>query len=292
MAAMIACIAGEEITRQWSDGQLAGEELGRRETPFGLSGPIYHVTNHERPFYALARYGSGLAKPAPHRINNRANIYALKDLGAAGVLAWGPGGAITHDLAVGNLVMLSDLIDQTFLRNQTFFADCALGYLRQFPVFCPALSRVAAEAAGRVNLAHHTAGTAAVREGPRLETPAEIRTLAAVGAALVTHLFVPEVFLARELQMCYAAACYVVNYAETGSRHRPFAAGGLFGGLVTATDAERVTATVRRMGELVSAVAAAAEAGDLSCDCAATMARNVEVYGLSDDWRTWLDAAP
>ncbi|MFW6133038.1 MAG: MTAP family purine nucleoside phosphorylase [Planctomycetota bacterium] len=292
MDATIACIAGGEITRQWKDGKLSGEALGARETPFGPSGPVYRVTNCDRPFHALARYGDGLGKTAPFRINTRANIYALKDLGAAGVVAWGAGGAITHDIAVGDLVVLSDLIDQTFLRRQTFFEDSPLGYLRQFPVFCPALARATAEVAHALELSHHNTGTAAVREGPRLETPAEIRTLAAVGAELVTHLFVPEVFLARELQLCYAAACYVVNYAETGSRHRPFAAGGLFGGLMNASDVERVGATVGRMGEVVAAVAAAAEADELSCDCSAMMARNVEAYDLPEDWRAWFDGGP
>ncbi len=287
MDPMIACIAGEEVARQWHDGTLAGDALGRRETPFGPSGELYRVTNHDRPFYALARYGQGADKIAPCRVNSRADIYALKDLGVRGIVAWGSCGAITHDIAVGDLVLLGDVIDQTYLRPQTFFENSPLGYLRQFPVFCPELTRATAAAAHDLDLAHRDNGIAAVREGPRLETPAEVRMLAGLGAELVTHLFVPEAFLARELQLCYAAVAYVVNYAETGSRHRPFAAGGLFGGLAGPSDAERVAETTRRMGDVVAAVAETLDEAGPGCDCARTMAQNVEHYDMPADWRKW-----
>ena len=111
--------------------------------------------------------------------------------------------------------------------------------------------------------------------------------LAGLGAELVTHLFVPEAFLARELQLCYAAVAYVVNYAETGSRHRPFAAGGLFGGLAGPSDAERVAETTRRMGDVVAAVAETLDDAGPGCDCARTMAQNVEHYDMPADWRKW-----
>lgn len=287
MSATIACVAGEKIHRQWAAGRIEGERIGRRQTPFGESGEIFLVDADDVSYYLLPRYGQGLAKTAPSRINDRANMYALKDLGVERVLAWAPGGAITHTIAVGDLVILNDLIDRTYLRTETFFQDGPLGYLREFPVFCPQLGRAVAEALHELKLVYHDTGTAAVCEGPRLETPAEIRMLATVGAGVVSHAFVPEVFLARELQLCYAGICYVVNYAETGSRHRPFAPGSLFAQLSPKSETERLAGVVGAMNEIVRSVAVAVDAQVRTCDCGRTMAAHVEQYDLPDDWRQW-----
>ncbi|MDY6913392.1 MAG: MTAP family purine nucleoside phosphorylase, partial [Planctomycetota bacterium] len=272
MAVTVACIAGEEITRQWDAGRISGERLSPRETPFGRSGQVLLIEGAGQDFYLMPRYGAEMRKTAPRKINDRANMYALKDLGVQCVLAWGPGGAITHNVAVGDLVVLNDVIDQTYLRRKTFFEDSPLGYLRQFPVFCPTLRRVVSEVLDEMKLVHHETGTAAVREGPRLETPAEVRMLAAVGAEIVTHTFVPEVFLAKELQLCYAAICYVANYAESGKRRRPIAAGNLFGGLTDVTESDRLAGAVTAMSEIVRKVAASLPSAQKNCECDQTMA--------------------
>jgi 5'-methylthioadenosine phosphorylase len=287
MAATIACIAGEEVHRQWDAGSISGQRLGVRRTPFGPSGEIFLIPFDGSSFYLLPRYGAGMAKTAPFKINYRANLYALKDLGTQHVLAWGPGGAITHNIAVGDLVILDDVIDQTHLRARTFFEDTPLGFLRQFPVFCPTLRRLVAEVLAEMKLVYRATGTAAVCEGPRMETPAEVRTLGSLGAEVVTHAFAPEVFMAKELQLCYAAVCYVVNYAETGSRHRPFAAGDLFGGLMPKSEGQRLAGTVAAMSQIVGQVAAAIATAPKTCECDKTMAHNIRAYGLSDDWRKW-----
>lgn len=287
MAATVACIAGEEVHRQWDAGSISGQRIGARVTPFGRSGEIFLIPEGASSFYLLPRYGAGMGKTAPFKINYRANLYALKDLGVQHVLAWGPGGAITHNIAVGDLVILDDVIDQTHLRPKTFFEDTPLGFLRQFPVFCPTLRRLAAEALAEMKLVYRPAGTAAVCEGPRMETPAEVRTLGSLGAEVVTHAFAPEVFLAKELQLCYAAVCYVVNYAETGSRYRPFAAGDLFGGLTHRSDGDRLAGAVQAMGRIVGAVAVALEKNPRICECANTMARHMQDYRLPADWRQW-----
>jgi len=138
-----------------------------------------------------------------------------------------------------------------------------------------------------MRIVYHGAGTAAVREGPRLETPAEVRMLSAIGAEIVTHAFAPEAFLARELELCYAAVCTIVNYAETGSRHRPFAPGGLFGGLAPQGDADRLATTVSAISRVAANVAAAAEATERTCECDKTQLANKSRYGLSDDWHDW-----
>jgi len=290
MAATVACIAGEEVHRQWDAGSISGQRIGARSTPFGRSGEIFLIPDGASSFYLLPRYGAGMGKTAPFKINYRANLYALKDLGVQHVLAWGPGGAITHNIAVGDLVILDDVIDQTHLRPKTFFEDTPVGFLRQLPVFCPTLRRLAAEALAEMKLVYRPAGTAAVCEGPRMETPAEVRTLGSLGAEVVTHAFAPEVFLAKELQLCYAAVCYVVNYAETGSRHRPFAAGDLFGGLMPKSESQRLAGTVAAMSQIVRHVASAVAPAPKTCECDKTMTHHIRAYGLSDDWRKWFQA--
>lgn len=287
MNVTMACIAGEEIHRQWNAGKFTGKALGRRSTPFGDSGEIFLVDS-DQPFYLLPRYGQGVAKTPVDRINHRANLYALKDLGVLQVLSWAPGGAITHDFAVGTAVVLDDLIDQTYLRPKTFFEDSPLGYLRQFPVFCPCLRRVSCEVLDAMKLHHFCTGIAAVREGPRMETPAEVRMLGALGAQVVTHHFVPEVFLAKELELCYAAVCYPVNYAETGSKHRPFASGQLFGNAsAQRSDRERLDSILTSMEPFLRRLAAAVATANRDCECTQTMARNKGAYGLDNDWRKW-----
>jgi 5'-methylthioadenosine phosphorylase len=287
MAATTACIAGEEVYRQWEAGGISGQRLGPRNTPFGPSAEVFLVPGPGGDIYLMPRYGLDLAKTAPHRINYRANLYALKDLGVENVLAWGSGGAVTHNIAVGDLVILDDLIDQTYLRPKTFFQDSPLGFLRQFPVFCPTLRKAADAVLSEMKLVHQATGTAAVSEGPRMETPAEVRQLGSLGAEVVTHSFVPEVFLARELQMCYAAICYVVNYAETGSRHRPFTPGALFGGLTTPSDGERLAGVVAALSQIVRNVVAAVAASGKSCECDKTMAAHIRQYHLPADWHKW-----
>jgi 5'-methylthioadenosine phosphorylase len=289
MAATLACIAGEEIYRQWDAGQIDGESLGPQSTPFGESAEIFRIDG-ENPFYLLPRRRSGMEHVAAYRVNSQANLYALKELGADCVLGWGPGGAITHNIAVGDLVILGDLIDLTSRRVETFFEDSPLGVLRQFPVFCTALRRQIADVLQEMKLVYHGAGTAAVRDGPRLETPAEVRMLTGLGAEVVSHTFVPEMFLAKELQMCYAAVCYVINYAETGSRYRPFAAGDLFGGLTQQSEGDRLAGAVGAMSQIAAQLSTRlAEADPSVCECASTMAANVEKYNLPDDWRQWFE---
>jgi 5'-methylthioadenosine phosphorylase len=287
MSAIVACIAGEEIYRQWDAKRIAGKKIGARETPFGRSGEVFLVKTDGQSFYLMPRYGAGMSKTSPRKVNYLANMYALKDLGVQAVLAWGPGGAVTHNIAVGDLVVLTDLLDLTHMRSRTFFEDSPLGFLRQFPVFCPTLRQAICQVLHGMKLVHHDTGVAAVCEGPRLETPAEVRMLATLGAEIVTHTFVPEMFLAKELQLCYASVCYVVNYAETGSRHRPFAAGDLFGGLTQKTDGDRLAGAVGAMSRIVGGTAQAIQSIQRACDCSKTMAAHVRQYHLPADWRKW-----
>ena len=287
MTSGFACIAGEEIYRLWDAGKVAGEALGPRQTPFGASGEVFLVDRDRHPFYLLARHRKGLAKTAPHVVNHRANVYALRDLGVDTVMGWGPAGAITHSIMLNDLVLISDLIDFTFLRDRTFFEGSPLGYLRQFPVFCGDLRKLAIDVLHAMGLVYHPQAIAAVKEGPRLETPAEVRHLAGIGAEIVTHCLVPEVFLARELQMCYAGVCYVVNYAETGSRHRPFETGGLFGNLQHFAHGRHIDSPNASLDQVARLLAGELATRQKTCECPAAMDAMIDEFHLDRDWRKW-----
>lgn len=161
----------------------------------------------------LARHGAGHALP-PHRINYRANIWALYTLGVRDVLATQAVGSMNLAMAPGHFVLLSQFIDWTKGRASTFF-DGDDGVVRHVDVtnpYCPRMTgdllRAGAFLAGQL----HGGGVYACTEGPRFETAAEVRALRLLGADVVGMTNVPEVVLAREAGLCYAAICIVCNW--------------------------------------------------------------------------------
>lgn len=289
MGVTVACIASEKINDPLDADRIEGRRLPPRGTPFGDSCGVFLCDAREPAFYFLPRYGSTADADRSGGVDPRAGLYALKDLGVQTVIEWAPSAAIVHTMTIGDLVVPTDLLDWTRRRPRTFFEGAPWGALRQLPVFCPTLRRAAGEALHEMKLVYHGAGTVAVTDGPRLETPAEIRMLAHVGTELVTHSFAPDVFLAKELQMCYAAICYVVSYAETGSPHRPLTVGSLFGGPAQVTEEQRLASTVAAMGEIVRNIITTMDDTPRQCRCESTMADHIRQYGLPDDWHEWFN---
>ena len=172
-----------------------------------------------KPVVFLKRHGAAHAVP-PHRINYRANMMALKQLGVRKVAATGAVGSLSAAYPPGKLVLASQFIDFTKTRAGTYYegeggvlhADMTEPYC---PVFAGEIRRAAARAAVEVL----EEGVYVCTEGPRLETPAEIRMFAALGGSLVGMTGVPEVVLARELGLCYAGLCLVTNWAAGLAGH-------------------------------------------------------------------------
>jgi 5'-methylthioadenosine phosphorylase len=225
-------------------------------------------------------------------INYRANLYALKDLGVRGIISFSAAAAISHNHNVGDLILVSDLIDRTTHRPGTFFENAGFGALRQFPVFCPALRKAMADCLRDMGCQFRDDSTLVVTEGPRLETPAEVRSLAAAGGELVGHHLAPEAFLAKELELCLAGVAFVTNYAETGSQYRPFSASDLFGGLASPDNEERVDHALRVIAALAPKVATYAAGHGRTCECDKTMRATAAKYGLPEDWHEWFPPVP
>jgi 5'-methylthioadenosine phosphorylase len=161
----------------------------------------------------LARHGAKHSVP-PHKINYRANIMALKKMGVKKVIATAAVGSLNEEMAPGQLVLIDQFIDFTKGRIQTFYEGEEKGVLHvdMTAPYCSQLRKVILESCFP-DIKLHSKGTYVCTEGPRFETPAEIKMFKMWGGDLVGMTSVPEVVLARELSMCYATIAMVTNYA-------------------------------------------------------------------------------
>jgi 5'-methylthioadenosine phosphorylase len=162
----------------------------------------------------LNRHGLHREHP-PHRINYRGNLAALRMLGVSRILATNAVGSINRAVPPGGLMVIEDYLDFTAGRSNTFFDGGASGhtYTEMSVPCCPALRARLLELAAQADLHVHPGGVYACTNGPRFETPAEIRMFAQLGADVVGMTGMPEVVLARELGMHYTAIAYSINWA-------------------------------------------------------------------------------
>jgi len=163
----------------------------------------------------LTRHGAGHTIP-PHRINYRANLQALKDLGVSSIVAINVVGGVDRSLSPGDLELINDFIDFTSGRANTFFdGDDSSGvqHIDMTNVYDRRIQSALLTSADRLGIKLRTGGIYAGFDGPRFETPAEIRFAALAGATVVGMTGCPEAALARELGIPYAAIALVVNPA-------------------------------------------------------------------------------
>ncbi len=288
-ARVLAVIGGSGAYDLLRDQSLEGPCAGPVETPYGNSAPVRRIDCGEgAAVLFMSRHGERGYEVAAPFVNYRANIYALKSLGVSHIVAWSGPGAIDPSLEVGQYVVPDDLLDATRGRASTFFEGKGHGFIRQNPVFCPVLRSLLLSACASTSRPVRDGATYVCTQGPRLETPAEIRQYAILGAHLVGMTLIPESFLARELAMGYAPLCYITNYAE-GVRERPYESGTLFEGLATTDERQRVRDAVSALPDLLRSVARAWREIAPDCACHTSMERFVRSGRLGPDWRTWTD---
>jgi len=186
---------------------------GPAETPWGpASGPV-EIAGIGNGVAFLARHGAG-HKIAPHRINYRANIHALKAASADRILAVGSVGGIGAACVRGALVVPDQLIDYTWGREATFQSEGGpVTHVDFTDPYSPAWRSSVIGALDRLGIEFVDGGTYAAVQGPRFETAAEVRRLAADGCSIVGMTGMPEAVLAREAGLDYAAVCPVGNLA-------------------------------------------------------------------------------
>jgi len=201
---------------------LTGIKDHNLDTPFGKpSAPIIEGTIGSQRVLFLSRHGQN-HQFLPHEVNYRANIWALKSLGAQSVLSVSATGSLREDYKPGDLALVSQYFDHTRgKREYSFFGQGITGHIMTAKPTCPSLTNDIIKAKQDINI-HQDAIYACV-EGPRLGTQAESFFLKnAVKADIVGMTNVPEVFLAREAQMGYVTLGIVTDYdcwMEDESKH-------------------------------------------------------------------------
>ncbi len=180
-------------------------------------------TYMEQEVAFLARHGVGHTVP-PHKINYRANIMAMKNLGVEKIIATAAVGSLHLDMKPGDFVLVDQFIDSTKNRVLTFFeGEEGVVHVDFTEPYCSEVRKLLVTAAESIEIPMQLAGVYVCTEGPRFETPAEIKMYKQWGADLVGMTSVPEVVLAREAEMCYATVAMVTNFAAgispTGLTH-------------------------------------------------------------------------
>ncbi len=208
----LAIIGGTGLT-QISELNITGRE--HVDTPYGEPSADYvRGELNGKPVVFLARHGNPHRIP-PHKINYRANLWGLMKLGVTEIVAVAAVGGITEQMAPARLAVPDQLIDYSYGREHTFFAD-DLDHVTHIDFTQPytaALRQRLLTTAGKANIAVVPQGTYGCTQGPRLETSAEILRMQRDGCDLVGMTGMPEAALARELNIAYAALAVVANWA-------------------------------------------------------------------------------
>jgi 5'-methylthioadenosine phosphorylase len=209
---VLAIIGGSGLS------QLANLDVTRRwvaRTPYGEpSGPLTFGRICGLEVVFLARHGYGHTV-APHEVNYRANLWALKDAGVRDVVSVASVGGIRRDLGPGVLVVPDQIIDYTWGRRSTFFEGpgAVVHHIDFTEPYSTGLRQRLLRAAAACGEKVAEGAVYAATQGPRLETAAEVNRLERDGAAIVGMTGMPEAALARELELEYAAIAVVANYA-------------------------------------------------------------------------------
>ena len=187
----------------------------RSVTAFGEpSAPLVFGEVAGRSVVFLSRHGPDHAI-APHRINYRANLRALRDAGVERIFAVAAVGGIAPGLEPGAIVVPDQIVDYTVSRTNTFFEHERVVHVDMTHPYTPELRNRLLRGAAVAGIEVHDGGVYGATEGPRFETTAEIDRMERDGCAVVGMTAMPEAALARELGMEYAA-CAVVSNAAAG----------------------------------------------------------------------------
>ena len=182
------------------------------ETPFGLpSDEILLGALGGQKLAFLPRHGRGHATP-PGEINFRANIDALKRVGATEILSLSAVGSLDEALAPGTFVLVDQFIDRTFQRITTFFGTGLVAHVSMADPVCPRLGDALEEAASGLDIEAVRGGTYVVIDGPQFSSRAESELYRKWGANVIGMTNMPEAKLAREAEMCYATVAMVTDY--------------------------------------------------------------------------------
>jgi 5'-methylthioadenosine phosphorylase len=188
------------------------------DTPYGApSAPVALGRVGDREVAFLPRHGVSHELP-PHRVNWRANLWAMRELGVERILGPCACGSLQPGIHPGDVVVLDQLVDRTWGRGDTYFDGPVPGHIGFADPYCQVLGSAVAPVARRQGITVHEGGTVVVIQGPRFSTRAESGWFRSQGWEVVNMTQYPEAYLARELGMCYAGIALVTDY-DTGVEH-------------------------------------------------------------------------
>jgi 5'-methylthioinosine phosphorylase len=214
----LAIIGGSGLTK------MDALEITRREvvnTPYGEpSSPLIHGCFDGLDIVFLPRHGSGHTIP-PHKINYRANIWALKHIGVDYIVGMATVGGISDDMAPETIVIPDQIIDYTWGRGSTFFENdlSEVTHIDFTLPYCEKLRTALIAAAEDASLDIRKNATYGATQGPRLESAMEIKRMQNDGCDIVGMTGMPETALAKELGLCYAHCSVVANWAAGKSNN-------------------------------------------------------------------------
>jgi len=192
--------------------ELGAVERITVDTPFGApSDQVLRGTLGDVTLLFLPRHGRGHRVP-PHAINYRANICALKKLGAQQVVSLSAVGSLREDIHPGDVVIVDQYVDLTKRRASTFFEDGIAAHVTFADPVCPALTEACAQATVAAGGRVVRGGTYVCMEGPQFSTRAESMIYRGWGAAVIGMTAMPEAKLAREAELPYATIAFVTDY--------------------------------------------------------------------------------
>lgn len=218
MPKKIAIIGGSGVYDLFEEG-----EITTIKTPYGKVENVSKIRSKEKEIYFLPRHGPDHSVP-PHLINYRANIYALHSLEVEEIYATNAVGSINQKIQPGDFVVPDQLIDMTKSRILTFFdgeteiifndgtSKQGVVHLDYTEPYAPRLRKKIFSLVKELSEKVHDGGVLVCTEGPRFETPAEIKMFQSFGGTLVGMTTVPEAVLAKEVQIAYATLCLVTNF--------------------------------------------------------------------------------
>lgn len=184
----------QTVTTPWGDASVLTGRIGEREAA------------------VILRYGPALTVPS-HKINHRANLWALRSLGVQRVVSQNAIGSVNPAIRPGDIVIAHDFLDRTKARPLSLFDDCECWVrVDMTEPFCPEMRTALTSAAQKHSERVIDRGVFVCTEGPRFETPAEIRVFQREGGDIVGTPLVPEIVFAREAEMCFASIAPVINF--------------------------------------------------------------------------------
>lgn len=208
----VTCVAVIGGSGLYQFPELTQVEALQIDTPFGPpSSEIIRGTIGPTQVLFVARHGLG-HHLMPTEINTRANIWALKSLGAQQLVSVSAVGSLREQVHPLDLVLPDQYIDRTRHRPDTFFGNGLVAHVSLAEPTCLALRHALAEAARSVGATVHAGGTYLCMEGPQFSTRAESRWFRSMGASVIGMTNMQEARLCREAELCFASICLVTDY--------------------------------------------------------------------------------